>query len=213
LASSLHWVNLSVVEVLGFITGGVCVWLLVKENIWNWPVGIANAIFFIVLFLQARLFADMALQVVYVVLGFLGWYWWLRGGRHQTKLDVTRTPLPQWIALAFITGASTWAMTVYLGSIRDSAPFLDALTTVLSLVAQYLQTRKYLESWLVWIAADVIYIGLYIFKGLDLTAVLYAIFLTMCIIGFAEWKRSLLRTLAGHERIGIRRTDVLELHT
>src|SRR5215471_8850790 len=80
LASSLHWVNLGVVEVLGFITGGVCVWLLVKENIWNWPLGIATSVFYIIVFFQARLFADMSLQVVYVVLNALGWYWWLRGG-------------------------------------------------------------------------------------------------------------------------------------
>jgi nicotinamide mononucleotide transporter len=144
----------------------------------------------------------MSLQVVYVVLNSLGWYWWLRGGVQHTELNVTRTPMLQWIVLAVITGTSTWGMTLYLGSIRDSAPFLDALTTVMSLVAQYLQTRKYLESWLVWISADVIYIGLYIFKGLNLTAILYAIFLTMCIAGFIEWRRSLRSTSA--------RLDVLE---
>ena len=74
---------LGLTETLGFVTGAVGVWLTVKENIWNWPIGIANSAFFVVLFFGARLFADMSLQVIYIILGFLGWYWWLSG--HQLE--------------------------------------------------------------------------------------------------------------------------------
>ncbi|HEY7992580.1 MAG TPA: nicotinamide riboside transporter PnuC [Candidatus Eremiobacteraceae bacterium] len=178
-------------EVLAFITGGVCVWLIVKQNIWNWPIGIANDLFFVVLFLQARLFADMSLQVVYVVLGFLGWFWWLRGGHEATALTISRVSRAQSVLLAILAVSSTYGGTLYLRSVNDSAPFLDALTTVLSLIAQYMLTRKYLENWWVWISADVIYIGLYAYKHLYLTSALYGIFLSMCIVGLLQWTRSI----------------------
>lgn len=191
LASTEHWIELQLTEVLAFITGGVCVWLIVKQNIWNWPIGIANDAFFVVLFLQARLFADMSLQVVYIILGFLGWFWWLHGGREATELTVSRVSRAQSVLLAFVVAASTYGGTIYLQSVRDSAPFLDAFTTALSLTAQYMLTRKYLENWWVWISADVIYIGLYAYKHLYLTSVLYAIFLSMCIAGLMQWTRSM----------------------
>ncbi|HSD12118.1 MAG TPA: nicotinamide riboside transporter PnuC, partial [Patescibacteria group bacterium] len=185
-----HWIGLDLTETLGFVTGGWCVWLTVKENVWNWPIGIANSVFFAVLFWNSRLFADMGLQVVYVILGFLGWYWWLRGGEHKTELKVSLTPVREWAAILPLAALATWGMTAYLVRIHDAAPFLDALTTVMSLVAQYLLTKKYLENWFVWIAADVIYIGLYAFKDLYLTSVLYLVFLCMCVAGLKEWQRS-----------------------
>ncbi|OJW06569.1 MAG: hypothetical protein BGO39_00565 [Chloroflexi bacterium 54-19] len=181
----------SLTEALGFITGAICVWLTVKQNIWNWPIGIANNLFYIVLFFEARLFADMSLQVVYVVLGGLGWYWWLHGGENRTRLLVAKTGLPHAGVLAAITIVATTGLTIFLQSVNDSAPFLDALTTVLSLVAQYMLTRKLLENWYVWISVDVVYIGLYISRGLFLTGFLYAIFLTMCIVGLNQWRKAL----------------------
>jgi len=191
LASTEHWIELQLTEVLAFITGGVCVWLIVKQNIWNWPIGIANDLFFVVLFLQARLFADMSLQVVYVFLGFLGWFWWLNGGREATELTVSRVSPAQCVVLVILAAAATYGGTLYLQSVKDSAPFLDALTTVLSLIAQYMLTRKYIENWWVWISADVIYIGLYAYKHLYLTSVLYGIFLSMCIVGLLQWTQSM----------------------
>ena len=182
---------LSPIEVFGFITGAVCVWLTVKQHIWSWPIGIANNIFFIVLFWNARLFADMGLQVVYIVLGILGWYWWLKGGTGKTILHVSKTPAVQWLVILPVAAIATWGMRNYLMSVGDAAPFLDALTTVMSLVAQYLLSRKYLENWYVWMTADIIYIGLYASKALPLTAVLYAMFFVMCIMGYRAWKRSM----------------------
>jgi len=192
IASWRHWVPLDLTETLGFVTGAWCVWLTVKENVLNWPIGIANAAFYVVVFLRARLFADMSLQVLYVILGFLGWYWWMKGGEKKTVLRVSTTPVAEWAWLLPTAALATWGMTLYLRSIADAAPFLDALTTVMSLVAQYLLTKKYVENWFIWISADVIYIGLYAWKGLPLTSALYAIFLCMCVVGLKEWKKSLI---------------------
>ena len=193
----LGWLPLDLIEVFGFVTGGICVWLTVKQQIWSWPIGLANNVFFIALFLQARLFADMALQVVYIALGVLGWYWWLRGGERRSHLLVSRASVPTLLVLAAIVAVGTWGLTLFLRSIGDAAPFLDALTTMLSLAAQFMLTRKLIENWYVWIVADIIYIGLYATKGLPLTAVLYALFLGLCLLGLREWRRSLAERAGG----------------
>jgi nicotinamide mononucleotide transporter len=190
LGAWLQFLPFSLTESFGFITGAVGVWLTVKQNIWNWPIGIANNIFFIILFLDARLYADTGLQIVYIILSILGWYWWLRGGENKTRLRISHIDLTTGLIVTGLLVFGTFGMTLYLDSIADSAPFLDALTTVLSLIAQYMLTRKMLENWYVWIFADIIYIGLYIYKGLYLTSGLYVIFMAMCVVGFVRWRQS-----------------------
>lgn len=191
LASYEKWIASSPTEVLGFVSGAWCVWLTVKEHIWNFPIGNANSAFFLVLFVQARLFADSTLQVIYIILGFWGWYWWLKGGENRTVLKVHKTPMWEYGILSVLTIAGTYGMMQVLIAVKDSAPFLDAFTTVLSLVAQYMLTRKYIENWWVWISADIIYVGLYSYRHLYLTGILYAIFIGLCIAGLLAWKRSL----------------------
>lgn len=183
--------ELDLLEVLGFISGAVSVWLTVLENVWLWPVSIANNIFFLVLFGRAQLFADASLQVVYVILEILGWYWWLRGGDGRSALRIVRTRIPVGVALAGATAAGTVVLTGVLARVDDTAPFLDALTTSMSLTATYMLSRKLIENWWVWMAADVIYVGLYVYKQLVLTAVLYAVFLGMCIVGLRHWQQVL----------------------
>ncbi len=192
-ASWLEIVPFSLTEALGFVTGAACVWLTVKQNIWNWPLGLANNVFFIVLFLGAGLYGDMSLQLVYIVLGILGWYWWLHGGENRSQLRVARATPTTLLIMGALILAGTLGLTLLLQIFNGSAPFLDALTTVLSLAAQYLLTRKLIENWYVWITADVLYVGLYAAKGLYLTSGLYAIFLGMCVVGLWSWQKSLTR--------------------
>jgi nicotinamide mononucleotide transporter len=163
---------------------------VVEQNIWNFPIGIANNIFFIVLFLSARLYGDMALQVVYIVLGLIGWWQWLHGGVNRTELQVNPASTQELLMLLFVGAVATAGMREYFIMINDSAPFLDALTTALSLIAQYLLNNKRIENWFVWIAADIIYVGLYVQKGLYLTAVLYALFIGLCITGYISWRKA-----------------------
>jgi len=190
------WLPIGMTEVFGFITGAVCVLLTVEQNIWNFPIGIANNVVFIILFLSTRLYGDMTLQFIYIALALHGWYEWLWGGANRTNLQVSRTPWWEWGWLALAGAGATAGMTIYLARIHDAAPFLDALTTVLSLVAQYLLNRKRLENWLVWITADVIYVGLYAYKELYLTSVLYALFIVMCIAGIVSWVRDMRKQAA-----------------
>ena len=136
-------------ELLGFATGVVNVWLVARQHIWNWPIGIANVLLLMLLFWTAGLYADAGLQVVYVVLGLYGWWHWLFG-----------------VAGLLLTGA-LW---VLLDRATDSTvPLADAVTTALSLLATYGQTRKLVESWWLWIVADLVYVPLYAYKGLWLT--------------------------------------------
>lgn len=181
---------MGIIEVLGFITGAVCVMFVVQQNMWNFPVGIANNIFFIILFFSSKLYGDMALQIIYIILGVMGWWQWMYGGSNKTKLNVNKASILEIIILLFVCIVATFFLQKYLITVNDSSPFLDALTTVLSLIAQYLLNFKRIENWFVWIAADVIYVGLYIQKDLFLTATLYALFIAMCVAGLVAWKNA-----------------------
>lgn len=183
--------HVSVAELLGFVTGAASVWLTVLARISNFPVGIANSAFFLVLFLSARLFADSGLQVVYIVLGLAGWWQWLHGGQARSRLTVARSSWRLLAACGVFTVAATWGLTDLLEHAHDIAPFWDALTTAISLAAQFLLNCKRIENWFFWIAADLIYIPLYVVKRLDLTALVYVAFLAMCFAGTATWRRAL----------------------
>lgn len=191
LASYQAWWSITVTEAWGFVTGGVCVWLVVREHLLNWPVGLANNVFFFVLFFQSRLYADMILQIVYLGLGIYGWWNWVFGGQNHSALKITRTTKVEWWSLAAGIVVFTWVMRFILIRANDAAPLWDALTTVLSLAAQYLLCRKRFENWWFWIAADLIYVPLYFSRQLPLTAVLYAVFLVMCLTGLFQWSKSM----------------------
>jgi nicotinamide mononucleotide transporter len=184
-------------EVLGFATGAWCVRLVVRRSIWNWPVGIANNVFFLALFLNAGLYADSVLQVVFFTLGLYGWWAWLHGGVSRTPLATSRLTGRQWPVVLTVTFAATIVIATMLARWTPSTvPWADAVTTVLSLVAVWAQARRKLESWWFWIAADLVYVPLYQYKGLTLTAILYLGFLALCVTGLRAWSRDLSEELA-----------------
>ena len=175
-------------EILGFITGAVCVWLQVRENVWNWPAGIANNLFYVVVFWRTGLYADSLLQWFYVSISIYGWWNWLHGGAAHSQLKISRTSGTGMSVYVALTAAGTILFHELLRRYTNSTvPMWDGLTTAMSLTAQYMLTRKVIENWWWWIAVDVIYIALYIYKRLYLTSVLYAIFLGMCIVGLRTW--------------------------
>ncbi|QDV74979.1 Nicotinamide riboside transporter PnuC [Botrimarina mediterranea] len=177
-------------EATSFVTGAACVWLTVKENVWNFPIGLVNVTTFSVVFFQARLYADAGLQIVYFALGVAGWMMWLHGGANRSPLKVTRAPLVECVLSAVFVSLGTIALWSLLTNVGGSASFWDALTTSLSLASQWLLNRKRVESWLGWILVDVIYVPLYLCKELYLTALLYAVFLAMAVVGLKAWTNS-----------------------
>ncbi|MBT2369658.1 nicotinamide mononucleotide transporter [Streptomyces sp. ISL-10] len=189
LGTPVSWIDS--LEVLGFGSGALCVWLVARQHIANWPVGIANNLLFILLFSQAGLYADAGLQVVFITLAVYGWWTWTHGGGPGSgTLPVRRTTRTEWRWLLTAGVVGTLVLTLLLDRATDSTvPFWDALTAALSLTATYGQCRKRLESWWLWIAADVVYIPLYAYKELYLTSLLYIGFMTLCVIGLRNWSR------------------------
>ena len=175
-------------EAASVVTGAACVWLTVRENVWNFPISLVNVSFFCVLFFQTRLYGDAGLQVVYFVLSLIGWYMWLHGGEHRTALRVSRVGATEARIVVAAGAALTIILWMTLRHVGGSASFFDALTTSISLCAQWMLNRKYVESWYAWIIADVIYVPLYAYKELYLTAGLYAVFLVMATMGLLHWR-------------------------
>jgi nicotinamide mononucleotide transporter len=179
-------------EVVGVITGVLGVWLTTRQKIWCWPVGIVSVACFIVVFFTAKLYGAMVLQGVYVLLLAYGWHAWSRGGGGHEALKVTRVRPGLAAALAAVGAVASATGGLWLGARTDEAlPWLDGFTTSFSLVAQWMQARKLLENWLVWVVVDLAYVGMSLSQGLTLTAGLYSVYIGLAALGFRDWRRSM----------------------
>ena len=182
---------MSALDWIAAITGAISVYLSTRENIWSWPTAIVNVTLYFIVFRRAGLYSDMGLQVVYLVLSIYGWYEWLYGGKNRSTLPVSRATSREWLIVTPV------AVLFWLVLGRSTAmlpgvalPYLDAGLATLSLVAQWMMTRKILENWVLWIVADIVYVPMYVYKGLPVTAALYAIFLALAVLGLRSWWRS-----------------------
>jgi nicotinamide mononucleotide transporter len=178
-------------EPVAVATGIISVYLSVKQKIWSWPTALVNVALYFVVFREQKLYADMGLQVIYFVLSLYGWYEWLYGGENRTELKVSRADPRMAISLAAIAVVGVAVLGTLFARFTDAAlPYVDSATATTSLVAQWMMTRKVLENWAVWIAVDVVYIGMFIYKHLYLTSGLYAGFLVLAVMGHQQWRRS-----------------------
>lgn len=183
---------MSSLELFAAALGALSVYLSVRQNIWSWPTAIVNVVVYALVFYRARLYADMGLQVIYALLSLYGWYQWLYGGEDDTELQVSRTTPQLGGRLAVIGLAGAGALGLLLRGATDAAlPFMDSFLSSTSLVAQWMMTRKKVENWLVWIGVDVLYVGMFTYKHLYITAVLYLVFLVLAVRGWIDWRRSL----------------------
>jgi len=195
LETILIWIWHNLVELIGTIAGLSYIYFSIKQKIWIWPIGILSSALYIYVFFISKFYADMGLQVYYLFISFYGWYFWLNGNKTNDKRDevpVTFTKKKMAIYLTLITFVIFVAIALILKYLTDSqVSILDSLTTAGSIVATWMLARKYLEHWLIWIVVDVISIGLYIYKGLYITVVLFVAYLIMAIVGYFQWKKSI----------------------
>jgi len=183
-----HWVELA-----GFVTTAVGIWLTTKRLLICWPVILAADIFYLVVFYRTRLFSDVLLQVFFIVFTLYGWWNWWRGARDEGEVRVV--PLS---VFGLVAGLAAGAVgTVALGwlmlRIGAALPYLDASLASFSLVASWWQARKNIANWWLWIVVDLVYIGEYVYKDLRLTAVLSAILVALAILGLRDWSRAAAR--------------------
>ncbi len=182
-------------ELIGAASGLLCVWLIIRENIWNWPVGLAYALVSLLVFYNARLYADLVLHVFYVFMNGYGWYYWLRGAGargSEGRLVVARLSMRS----ASLLGVATLIGIIAMGWLFDyytdaDLAYWDSTTTVMSFAAMWMAAHKYIENWFVWLVVDVLATGIYIFKGIWPYAVLYGLYIPMAVWGWMAWSRSM----------------------
>jgi len=201
---------MSYIEFVGTVLYLWSVWLIAKRNMLTWPVGIVSVLLYMALFYQIRLYSDTLEQVYYLGASIYGWWYWSRSrSEEQTLVDVNYSSgraMLAWLTVTAVFGiALGWIMShVHIwapGAFPEAAsfPYLDALTTVMSLVAMWLMARKHIESWIYWIVVDVIGIGLYFAKDVRFISLLYVILLVLAIKGLIDWTKAGAQLLGGNE--------------
>ena len=178
-------------ELLSFVLASITVLLNIRQVHWAWLFAILSSATYGLVFFDARLYGDTALQVVFIVVSVWGWYQWLYGGARHEGLTVSHlSPKGMvWSLAGWLAGFVLIALFLRTWTDTD-VPHIDGFLTAGSLVGQLLLSRKKVENWHAWIAVDVLYVGLYVYKGLILTAVLYAIFVVLAWIGLRTWSRA-----------------------
>lgn len=180
-------------EWIGFISGVLCVWWVVKERIANWPMGILNCLAWLILLWINAIYLNALLQLVYIVISVYGWWHWLWGGEARDSLPVRFATSAERLRAAAVIAVGAAAGTRLMVLVGDAAPVWDALTTITSIVAIYWQARKIYESWILWLSVDIIYFALYGSQDLWLTALTQVAFGAMCVVGLRDWRRSMQR--------------------
>ena len=195
LESFISWFSGNYVEVLGVITGLVYLYFSVRQIIWLWPFGIISSALFILIFFNSKFYADMGLQVYYLGVSIYGWIYWSRGavGRDErSTLPVRRINRQQALVLSVIGILLLLGIVYILKQFTDSdVPWGDGFTTAGSIVATWMLARKILEHWMVWVIVDIVAAGLYFYKGLYPSFLLYLVFTIIAVVRFFQWKRSI----------------------
>ncbi|WKN41809.1 nicotinamide riboside transporter PnuC [Tunicatimonas pelagia] len=180
------------IEFFAVVFGLIPIYLNVREIVWGWPTSIIGSILLGLIAYQAQLYASVGLNVVYVIMGFYGWYQWLYGGKNQSKLQVTRTGTSLLFLLIVLGIIGTAGIGYFFQRTTDAdIPYWDAFGTAFSLVGTYMLAKKKHENWLLWIVVDAIFVGIYFTKELYLLALLYFLYLGLATYGYYQWRQSL----------------------
>jgi nicotinamide mononucleotide transporter len=182
---------MSPLEIAAVVTGFLSVFFTIYRSNWLWPTGLVSVALYAVVFYEARLYSDVVLQAIFIPLQVYGWWHWVHGAQDAPELPIRRLGVNEALGFAALAGGLIALDGYLMHRYADAAlPYWDAAIAVLSLLAQYLIARKVLENWLIWIAVDMLALGVYWAKDLRLTTALYAVFLVMAGLGLVAWTRA-----------------------
>ncbi len=182
-------------EWVAVVAGVACVWLLLRQNIWTFPIGLLFSVITLVILVQQRLYANSIETAYYLVMNAYGWWLWSRSdpalaNDNSTALKVTLMPSHWWPPMAALALVVTLGFGWLLARFTDAdLAYLDSATTTGAFIAMWMSARKYLQSWVLWFVVDVAYIGLYAYKGLPGYALLYLIYLGLAVAGWRAWQQ------------------------
>ena len=186
-----------ILQIAGVLLGLTYLWLEYRADIRLWIVGLVMPVVHSALYFKAGLYADCSMQVYYVLAGLYGWAVWRRARRHtapeaakKAPATIVHTPLGQIPGLVAVYVAAHAAIYLLLVRFTNSTvPFWDAGTTAASIGARWRLSRKPGDQWLVWLAVDMVTVGLYFYKGIPLTAGLYALYSVLAVAGYIRWRK------------------------
>ncbi len=178
-------------EIFAAVFSLICVWLTVKRNVWAWPIGLLGITAYGYIFFEGKLYAEVGLQVVFFIQGVYGWYFWLFGKKEDIdNVPIRRLTSKEYFLLIPLLIILILSIGYLLDNYSDTdVPYLDTMLASISLIANLLLARKIIDNWGMWIFVDPIYVGLFIYKELYITAGLYLIFTFMAITGLIEWRK------------------------
>jgi nicotinamide mononucleotide transporter len=192
----MHWTAIANylaanwMEDAGVVTTVVGIWLTTRRKLICWPVVLVSDVLYLIVFYRVRLYSDALLQIFFLAFTLYGWWYWWRGVREEGEVRVVRLPMASLLAGLAAGAAGSVLLGLLMERMGAALPHLDATLTSYSLVASWWQARKHIANWWLWIAADVVYIGEYIYKGLRPTAALYALLVALAALGLRDWQRA-----------------------
>ncbi len=190
----MEWLQNNYIEVLGAVAGLIYLYLEIKQNIWLWPLGIITSAFYLYVFFVSKFYADMGLQVYYLVISFYGWWHWLYGSKdiQKEKLPITRTSAKQWIYILLVTLVLFGVMVFVLKRYTDSpVPYGDSFVTALSITGTWMLAQKLIEHWWVWVVVNLVSLVLFVWKDLYPTSILFFFYFSLAIYGYYQWKKEM----------------------
>ena len=190
-AFTLWGAPVSMLEIVAFVLALAMVVLNMRVNPIAWPLAIVSSLLYVALFWNSRLYGDASLQIFFALVALWGWWQWLRGtAADGNALHVRALPARArwWLVAALLVA---WPATgLFLKHYTDTdVPWWDAFPTAASVIGQWLLGRKYIENWPAWVVVNIVSVGLFAYKGLWLTVLLYSLFVAMSFIGWRAWLR------------------------
>lgn len=184
-----HWV-----EIAGAVTGLFAIYFQIKQKVVFWPISLVNVLLYIVVYYNSRLYAEVSLQFYYLVVSIYGWYYWSKAdsvtGKKSRPVSVCSVSLLVYLGIIFLGSFAGMAFLLKQYTNTD-VPYVDAFITSLSFIATWLLAKKKIENWIVWIVADAVSVGVYFYKELYATIVLFSVLTILAFVGYYQWKKDL----------------------